>query len=118
MSGKQKRIYMDYNATTPLKPEVKAAMIEDLEVYGNSSSMHTDGRLARARVEEARRAVGELLGVPAGTIVFTSGGSESNNTFFQTMRDLALGEDGRIRSDVRNEIITTAIEHPCVLSSA
>ncbi|MDR2786568.1 MAG: aminotransferase class V-fold PLP-dependent enzyme, partial [Treponema sp.] len=118
MSGEQKRIYLDYNATTPLKPEVKAAMIEDMEVYGNASSMHTDGRLARARVEEARRAVGELLGVSAGTIVFTSGGSESNNTVFQTMRSLALDEGGRIRPDVRNEIITTAIEHPCVLGSA
>jgi cysteine desulfurase len=118
MSAKQKRIYLDYNATTPLKPEVKATMIEDLEVYGNASSMHTDGRLARARVEEARRAVGELLGVPAGTIVFTSGGSESNNTVFETMRSLALGGDGRIRPDARNEIITTAIEHPCVFSSA
>jgi cysteine desulfurase len=118
MPGKEKRIYLDYNATTPLNPEVKAAMIEDMEVYGNASSMHADGRLARARVEEARRAVGRLLGVPPDTIVFTSGGSESNNTVFQTMRGLATGEDGRIRSDVRNEIVTTAIEHPCVLSSA
>lgn len=118
MSDTKKHIYLDYNATTPVKPEVKAAMIEDLEVYGNASSMHADGRLARARVEEARRTVGELLGVPAGTIVFTSGGSESNNTVFETMRSLALGKDGRIRPDVRNEIITTAIEHPCVLSSA
>ncbi|MDR1353760.1 MAG: cysteine desulfurase [Treponema sp.] len=118
MPGEKKRIYLDYNATTPLKPEVKAAMIEDLEVYGNASSMHADGRLARARVEEARRAVGGLLGAAPDTIVFTSGGSESNNTVFQTMRDLALGEDGRIRPGARNEIITTAIEHPCVFSSA
>jgi cysteine desulfurase len=119
MSGEQKRtVYLDYNATTPLKPEVKAALIGDLEIYGNASSVHAGGRLARARVEEARRAVGDLLGVPPGTIVFTSGGSESNNTVFQTMRNLALAEDGKIRTDVRNEIITSAIEHPCVLSSA
>jgi cysteine desulfurase len=118
MPEEQKRIYMDYNATTPLKPEVKAAVIEDLEIYGNASSMHADGRLARARVEEARQAVGELLGVPAKSVIFTSGGSESNNTVFQTMRGLALEKDGRVRSEGRTEIITTAIEHPCVLNSA
>jgi cysteine desulfurase len=107
---------MDYNATTPLNAEVKAAMIEDFEVYGNASSMHAAGRLAHARVEEARRAVGDLLGGPAGGVIFTSGGSESNNTVFQTMRRLA-GDPGGNPSG-RTEIITTAIEHPCVLNSA
>ncbi|MDR0602164.1 MAG: aminotransferase class V-fold PLP-dependent enzyme, partial [Treponema sp.] len=71
----EKRIYVDYNATTPLKPEIKARMITDFDVYGNASSMHASGRLARARVEEARRAVGALLGSPAESIIFTSGGS-------------------------------------------
>jgi cysteine desulfurase len=104
-------IYVDYNATTPLKPEVKAAMIEDLDIYGNASSLHAAGRLAHARIEEARRAVGELLGASPAEIIFTSGGSESNNTVFQTMRQLAA-------TDGRNEIITTAIEHPCVINSA
>jgi cysteine desulfurase len=109
---------MDYNATTPLSPEVKAAMIEDFEVYGNASSMHAAGRLARARVEEARRAVGALVnGSPRG-IIFTSGGSESNNTVFQTMRSLASGPDGRPLRSGRTEIIITTVEHPCVLNSA
>jgi cysteine desulfurase len=117
MPDEQKRIYLDYNATTPLKSEVKAAMIEDLEIYGNASSMHADGRLARARVEDARQAVGALLGVPAKTIIFTSGGSESNNTVFQTMHSFASEKDGP-RSAGRSEIVTTAIEHPCVLNSA
>ncbi|MHB9291970.1 cysteine desulfurase [Hollandina sp. SP2] len=114
----ERRVYIDYNATTPLKEEVKAAMIHDLEVYGNASSMHRSGRLAHARVEEARRAVGELLGAAPGTIIFTSGGSESNNTVFQTMRRLASGPDGRLLSQGRTEIITTSIEHPCVLNAA
>jgi cysteine desulfurase len=109
---------MDYNATTPLNPEVKAAMIADLEIYGNASSMHAEGRLAHARVEEARRAVGELLGAEPREIIFTSGGSESNNTVFQTMRRLASGPDGKPLTQGRIEIITTAIEHPCVLNSA
>jgi cysteine desulfurase len=114
----ERRVYIDYNATTPLKPEVKAAMIADLEIYGNASSMHAAGRLAHGRVEEARRAVGELLGAAPEDIVFTSGGSESNNTVFQTMRRLASDPSGRSLSGGRNEIITTAIEHPCVLNSA
>ena len=110
MAGRN--VYIDYNATTPLKEEVKAAMIDDLDVYGNASSMHARGRLARARVEEARGAVGLLLGADAERIVFTSGGSESNNTVFQTMRSLAPeSKDGRC------EFITSAIEHPCVLNS-
>jgi cysteine desulfurase len=114
----KKNIYMDYNATTPLKDEVKAAMIEDFEIYGNASSMHADGRLAYARVEEARQAVGALLGGSTRGVIFTSGGSESNNTVFQTMRRLAANPDGSPLARGRTEIITTAIEHPCVLNSA
>jgi cysteine desulfurase len=93
-------------------------MIEDFDIYGNASSMHASGRLAHARVEAARAAVGKLLGAPAKNIIFTSGGSESNNTVFQTMRRLATGPDGKVLNEGRSEIITTAIEHPCVLNSA
>ncbi|MDR2210609.1 MAG: cysteine desulfurase [Spirochaetaceae bacterium] len=112
------KIYMDYNATTPLRDEVRSAMVEDLAVYGNASSMHTAGREARSRVEEARRQVGNLLGVPAKTIIFTSGGSESNNTVFNTIRRLASDAHGTPLGSGRRSIITTAIEHPCVLNSA
>jgi cysteine desulfurase len=112
----ERRVYVDYNATTPLRDEVKAAMIADLNIYGNASSMHASGRAARARVEEARIAVGALLGAPAADIIFTSGGSESNNTVFETMRRLGTAEDGHAKG--KSEIITTAIEHPCVLNSA
>jgi cysteine desulfurase len=115
----ERRVYIDYNATTPLRAEVKAAMIEDLEVYGNASSMHADGRLARARVEEARMAVGKLIGAPHEDIIFTSGGSESNNTVFQTMyRLVTQGSGGKSPAAGRDGIIITAIEHPCVLNSA
>jgi cysteine desulfurase len=113
-----RRIYLDYNATTPLRDEVKAALIEDFGIFGNASSMHADGREARGRVEAARRAVGELLGARPEEIIFTSGGSESNNTVFETMRRLASNPDGTARGGGRNGIITTAIEHPCVLNSA
>ncbi|MCL2067102.1 MAG: cysteine desulfurase [Treponema sp.] len=113
-----KRIYIDFNASTPLKDEVKAAMIEDLEIFGNASSMHASGRLARARVEQAREAVAKLAGASPETIIFTSGGSESNNTVFQTMRSLASDAEGKPLGTGRVEFITTAIEHPCVLNSA
>ncbi|MCL2232635.1 MAG: aminotransferase class V-fold PLP-dependent enzyme [Treponema sp.] len=109
----ERQVYVDYNATTPLKDEVKAAMISDLDIFGNASSMHRAGRLAHARVEEARAAVGRLLGAQAKEIVFSSSGSESNNTLFATMRSLAAGQ-----KTGRCEFVTTAIEHPCVFNSA
>jgi len=109
MNTKDRHVYVDYNATTPLRSEVKDAIVSDLDIYGNASSLHTSGRQARARVEEARKAVGLLLGSDPALIIFTSGGSESNNAVFQTMRQL--------QSD-RSEFITTQIEHPCVLNSA
>jgi cysteine desulfurase len=107
-------VYVDYNATTPLRQEVKTAITEGLEIFGNASSMHASGRLAHTRVEQARSAVKNLIGTKDGTIVFTSGGSESNNTVFQTMRNLI---DTSVSKN-RNEFLTTAIEHPCVMNSA
>lgn len=105
-------VYLDYNATTPLHPEVKAEMVADLEVYANASSMHEAGRRARFRVESARVAVAALIGAKdPETVYFTSGGSESNNTVFATMYDLG-------RKGPRRKVITTAIEHPCVLNAA
>jgi cysteine desulfurase len=104
---------MDYNATTPLRQEVKDRMVQALEIYANASSMHESGRRARAEIESARRSVAAIVGAkdPA-TVYFTSGGSESNNTVFMTMYKL-----GR-ENPARRKIITTAIEHPCVMNAA
>jgi cysteine desulfurase len=113
-----KTIYLDYNATTPIRDEVKSAVIEDLAIFGNASSMHTSGRKAQQRIEEARSAVGALIGVPAKTVIFTSGGSESNNTVFTTMRTLASDAHGAPLTSGRRGFITSTIEHPCVLNSA
>jgi len=107
----ERRVYADYNATTPLNNEVKKTMIESLEIFGNASSMHASGRLAYSRIEEARNTIGALIGAPSRNIIFTSGGSESNNTVFKTMAHIAKETD-------KNEIITTSIEHPCVLNAA
>ncbi|MCL2410719.1 MAG: cysteine desulfurase [Treponema sp.] len=114
MNNKPKKVYIDYNATTPLRQEVKAAMTDDIDVFGNASSMHASGRLARNMIEKARTAVSDLIGAKNGNIVFTSGGSEANNMVFHTMRRLI--ETSAPNS--RDEILTTAIEHPCVLNSA
>jgi len=114
----ERKVYIDYNATTPLRPEVKAAVIEDLEIFGNASSMHASGRLAHARVEQARIAVAGLIGAKSEEIIFTSGGSEANNMVFQTMHRLTKEKRTDKKEKIRDEIITTAIEHPCVLNSA
>ena len=107
------KVYADYNATAPLRQEVKAAIAEGLDIYGNASSMHASGRLAHTRIEDARRQVEALIGAQPNSVFFTSGGSESNNTVFAAMANLA-GETAK----GRNEIVTSAIEHPCVYNSA
>ena len=113
-----RKVYVDYNATTPLRWEVKAAIVEDLDVFGNASSMHSSGRLAHSRVEEARSCVEKLMGAGPHTVIFTSGGSEANNTVFQTMKWLASAPDSSPLKEGRCEFIISAIEHPCVLNSA
>lgn len=108
----RRSVYMDYNATTPLHPAVKTRMVEDMEIYANASSLHESGRLAHARVEEARASVARLIGAKeSASVMFTSGGSESNNTVFATMFHLG-------RKGPRKGIVTTSIEHPCVLNAA
>jgi cysteine desulfurase len=114
----ERRVYIDYNATTPLRPEVKAAMLENMDTYGNASSMHRSGRQAHAQIEQAREMAEKLIGAQRRTVFFTSGGSESNNTVFQAMRHLARAPENNALPDGRREFITTAIEHPCVFNSA
>jgi cysteine desulfurase len=72
------RVYLDYNATAPLRAEAKAAMIEALDVAGNPSSVHSEGRKARGVIEAAREAVARLVGAKPSEVVFTSGATESN----------------------------------------
>ncbi|MFH1998355.1 MAG: cysteine desulfurase family protein [Planctomycetota bacterium] len=100
-------IYLDYNATTPLHPEVLEVMQHALaEAYGNPSSPHQEGARARRIVGHARKQVAELLGCDTTEIVFTSGGSESNN--------FAIKGIARKLRDQGNHIVTSAIEHPAV----
>ena len=100
-------IYLDHNATTPIDPEVAEAMKPYLgSHYGNPSSGYSLGRAAREALEAARSQVSELLGCQTQEIVFTSGGTESNNMVIKGAAH-TLAEKGR-------HIITTAIEHPAI----
>ncbi len=101
-------IYLDHNATTPIDPAVKVALVEAMECYGNPSSIHSCGRDARAAVANARRSVSALLNCTARRLIFTGGGSEANNL---AIKGVAFASGGR------KHIITTAIEHPSVLST-
>lgn len=97
------RVYLDHNASAPLKPAVKAAMLQAMEIVGNPSSVHAHGRAARRAVEEARAAVAALVGAKPAQILFTGSGTEANN--------LALrGFPGR-------RILVSAIEHDSVLAA-
>ena len=71
------RTYLDWNATTPLRPEVRAAMLSAMDVQGNPSSVHAEGRAAKALIERARRQVAAALGADGADIVFTSGDRKS-----------------------------------------
>jgi len=97
------RTYLDWNATAPLRREAQAAMLAALDVVGNPSSPHAEGRRARAIVEDAREQVAALLGARASEVVFTSGGTEGNNAV------LAAGWE---------KILLAGIEHDSVLAPA
>lgn len=105
------RIYFDYNATTPLSKEVYDFYVKELAEYANGSSLHQEGREVAAAIEKARQQIGTLVNAKAFELVFTSGGSESNNMVFNTMVELAKKRNNKV-------IVTTAIEHPCVLESS
>lgn len=106
MNTATRPIYLDYNATTPILPEVLDAMLPYLgERFGNPSSLHPYGREARAAVEQARVEVARLLGCASEEIIFTSGGTESNNlAILGSIRAAACGGD----------VLTSVIEHPAV----
>ncbi|HEU0117886.1 MAG TPA: cysteine desulfurase family protein, partial [Alphaproteobacteria bacterium] len=95
-------IYMDYNASAPMKPAVRAAMVESMERYGNPSSVHRFGRIARRYMEDARAAIAALAGVKPAQVVFTSGGTEANNMALNGFRP--------------DQIIASSVEHDSVLA--
>src|SRR5437016_177006 len=103
------RVYLDWSATTPLRPEARAAMAAAFELSGNASSVHAEGRKARQLVEDARAAVAEAVGAAPRNVVFTSGGTEANA--------LALAPGLRVGASAPVErLLVSAIEHASVLA--
>ena len=98
------RSYLDYNATAPLRDEVRTDVIDALSLDGNPSSVHEEGRRARAAVEAARGKVARLVGAPAESVIFTSGGTEANALA------LAQAGDGW-------RVLVSAVEHTSVLAT-
>jgi cysteine desulfurase len=100
-------VYLDYNATAPLRPEAREALLRALESPANPSSVHAAGRAARDVVERARAQVGALVGVPAGSVTFVSGGTEANALAIESAKVAGV-----------ERIIMSAIEHDAVTETA
>src|SRR3954469_21742218 len=104
-----RRVYLDWNATTPLRPEARQAMAAAWELCGNPSSVHAEGREARRIVEDARAAIAAAVGADLRNVVFTSGGTEANA--------LALGPGlQRGGSPPVERLLVSALEHASVLA--
>jgi len=106
-------IYLDHNATSPLRPEARAAMERALEIGGNPSSVHGAGRVARACVEAARESVARLAGAESADVVFTSGGTEANALALWGAVYGALEAEARL-----TRLFVSAIEHSSVAVNA
>ena len=98
------RTYLDYAASTPLRPSAKTKMVELLDLFGNPSSIHAEGQAARMELDQSRRTIADILGVRAERVVFTSGGTEANNLCLRGINSLSSGK----------RLLVSAIEHDCV----
>ncbi len=107
------RIYLDHNATTPVHASARDAMVRTLtqDDFGNPSSVHYYGQRAKSSVDDARAAVAMLLGADAGDVIFTSGGTESDNLALRGALEARASEG-------RRHLVTSAIEHEAVLNTA
>lgn len=112
----KRRVYLDNNATTPLHPEVKKAIIEAMDSFGNPSSLHSYGRQSRNLIEAAREKVAHFINAAPEEIMFVGSGSEGNNTVLSILTCQSCGctmcnKDGK-------GLVTTTIEHPCILETS
>ncbi len=111
MRENMKTVYLDNNATTPLAPEVTQEMFASIDLFGNASSMHGAGRAAFEAIEQARRSVAEMINGDSASVIFTSGGSESDNAVLYTASRLV--DNG----SERKRILVSTIEHPAVIET-
>ncbi|MFH2137471.1 MAG: cysteine desulfurase family protein [Candidatus Omnitrophota bacterium] len=112
----KKEVYLDHNATTPLHPEVRKTLTAAMDVFGNPSSLHSFGRQAHQMVEEARGNIASFIGADPDEIIFVGSGSEANNTVLSIFTCPSMYCSHSPNSG--KGIITTKIEHPCVLESS
>ncbi|VIO92829.1 aminotransferase, class V family protein [Brugia malayi] len=108
----QEKVYLDYNATTPIDKDVKQSIVDAFNIWGNPSSNNELGKKAKDGIEEARENVARLLHVSAKEIFFTSGGTETNNWVIYNCIEHRKAVWGR---DYKPHIIASAIEHPSIL---
>jgi cysteine desulfurase len=111
-----RNVYLDHNATTPLHPEVMKAIREALPEYGNPSSLHSRGRRARDLIEDARERIASFIGADSAELMFVGSGSEGNNTVLSTIT--CQGPNCGLGSVDNAGLVTTAIEHPCILETS
>ncbi|MDD5747369.1 MAG: cysteine desulfurase family protein, partial [Candidatus Omnitrophica bacterium] len=111
-----RQVYLDHNATTPLHPKVKSAIVEAMELFGNPSSLHEFGRRARSRVEAVRETAAAFINAAPEEIIFVGSGSEANNTVLNICA--CASTHCTINRNGRSGIITTKIEHPCILEAS
>ncbi len=111
-------IYLDHNATTPLRPEVKKVITDSLDVFGNASSLHPFGYEAKKRLEQVRKQVLDIIHATEGQVVFTSSGSEANNLALKGL--VCTGTQCRhtLCESEGFHFITTEVEHPSVYQTA
>ncbi|MBD3426691.1 MAG: aminotransferase class V-fold PLP-dependent enzyme [Candidatus Omnitrophica bacterium] len=114
----RRQIYMDHNATTPLHPEVKKALREGMELYGNPSSLHSFGRKARHMIEESRGKVASFINADPEEVIFVGSGSEANNTVLSMLMCPSKVCSCGNADMAGREIITTSIEHPCIMRTS
>jgi cysteine desulfurase len=106
--AERRRTYLDHNATSPLRPQAGEALVRAHALPGNASSVHAEGRAARAVIEQARETVAALIGGASRSVVFTSGGTEANNTVLSPSFR-RVGQEGAAL------LLVGAVEHPSVL---
>src|SRR4051794_31508390 len=117
MNGSHMRVYFDYNATSPLSPAAADAVARATrDLFGNPSSVHHYGQEAKAALDDARSAGAALVGGDPSEVVFTSGGTESDN--FAIRGVAALHDSSQSgRASARRHLVATAIEHEAVLNT-
>jgi len=111
-----RKVYLDNNATTPLHPSVKDAMVKAMESFGNPSSMHSFGREAKALIETSRSDIAKFINAKPDEMIYVGSGSEASNTVLNLVS--CCSSHCSVMKDARVGVITSVIEHPCILQAA